>query len=226
VKPTICKNHNVLKQDNLNWSADTVINDIIKSYKCGKPLLSALLEQIAKWTIAEECYKGKQYKYLIGGEAFDWKLLVHRIIDQLRPQIDQSVDISAFNLNVTSMSDDLKRLLGHEKYRALLNYYYGVIVENAILQVAEKEVRKMRLGKGYQSQENLQEDAFLRVYQSSRSVLLTKFREQNNLAKDSVLNQFDKKGFTYWLFKYRLNSSDRAKLASDTKKGLDYLNRC
>ncbi|GAJ03845.1 unnamed protein product, partial [marine sediment metagenome] len=31
--------------------------------------------------------------------------------------------------------------------------------------------------------------------------------------------------FTYWLFKYRLNHCDKARVASDTKKGLEQLNR-
>jgi hypothetical protein len=33
------------------------------------------------------------------------------------------------------------------------------------------------------------------------------------------------KEFTYWLFKYRLKTSDKAKIASDTKKGLDALHQ-
>ena len=33
------------------------------------------------------------------------------------------------------------------------------------------------------------------------------------------------KEFTYWLFKYRLNNSDKARIASDTKKALRELER-
>jgi hypothetical protein len=33
------------------------------------------------------------------------------------------------------------------------------------------------------------------------------------------------KEFTYWLFKYRLRQSDKAKVASDTKKALGQLKR-
>ena len=224
MEPITVETQNLSKEVNSHWSADSVINDIIKSYSSGVPLLITLLEQVGKWTITEEFYKGKQYKYLIGGEAFDWKLLAYRIMDQLDDQIQQPVETLAFDISVISLSDDIKRLLGHEKYRALLNYYYGITVENAILQVTEKEVRKARLGKGYQSQKNLQSDAFFKVYHSDRHVLLTQFKQQSNLSEDAVLDQFQKKAFTYWLFKYRLKSSDKAKLASDTKKGLDHLN--
>ena len=224
VKRTTTRTHNLNNQVNTNWSSDSIMNDINKSRRNGTPLLAALLEQVGKWSITEEIYKGQQYRYLIGGEAFDWKLLIYRIMDQLGDQLDQSVETSALDLNVISLSEDLKRLLGHEKYRALLNYYYGVIVEDAILQVAEKEVRKARLGKGYQSQKNLGDDAFLKVYHCDRDVLLTQFKQQNSLSPDTVLDKFEKKAFTYWLFKYRLKSSDRAKLASDTKKGIEHLN--
>ena len=31
--------------------------------------------------------------------------------------------------------------------------------------------------------------------------------------------------FTYWLFKFRVRNSDKAKVASDTTKGLNYLER-
>ena len=31
--------------------------------------------------------------------------------------------------------------------------------------------------------------------------------------------------FTYWLFKFRVKNSDKAKVASDTTKGLNYLER-
>ena len=33
----------------------------------------------------------------------------------------------------------------------------------------------------------------------------------------------ESKEFTYWLFKYRLSKSDKARIASDTRKGLQQL---
>ena len=39
------------------------------------------------------------------------------------------------------------------------------------------------------------------------------------------LSGTEAKEFTYWLFKYRLANHDKAKVASDTKRGLQYLNR-
>jgi len=37
--------------------------------------------------------------------------------------------------------------------------------------------------------------------------------------------QYELKEFTYWLFKYRLKHCDKARVASDTKKALNWLNR-
>jgi hypothetical protein len=35
----------------------------------------------------------------------------------------------------------------------------------------------------------------------------------------------ESKEFTYWLFKYRVKHSEPARMASDTKKGLDQLQK-
>ena len=38
----------------------------------GRNWYVAILEAIRMWKSPEECYNGEPYKYLIGGEAFDW----------------------------------------------------------------------------------------------------------------------------------------------------------
>ena len=87
VKRTTTRTHNLNNQVNTNWSSDSIMNDINKSRRNGTPLLAALLEQVGKWSITEEIYKGQQYRYLIGGEAFDWKLLIYRIMDVILGQV-------------------------------------------------------------------------------------------------------------------------------------------
>jgi hypothetical protein len=39
------------------------------------------------------------------------------------------------------------------------------------------------------------------------------------------MSMSESKEFTYWLFKYRVARSDKARIASDTRKGLDQLAR-
>src|SRR5690606_34658681 len=41
----------------------------------------ALLKTMSRWTVPEEVIDGRRYRYLIGGEAFDWLLLAERLLD-------------------------------------------------------------------------------------------------------------------------------------------------
>src|SRR3990172_6980881 len=43
----------------------------------------ALLKTMARWDQAEEVVGGRRYRYLIGGEAFDWLLLAERLVEEL-----------------------------------------------------------------------------------------------------------------------------------------------
>ena len=55
----------------------------------GKNWYVALLEAIGLWGSAEELHDGRYYRYLIGGEAFDWLSLAERLcqeIDGLVPE--------------------------------------------------------------------------------------------------------------------------------------------
>jgi len=43
----------------------------------------AVLKTMARWSQAEEVHNGRRYRYLIGGEAFDWLVLAERLVDEL-----------------------------------------------------------------------------------------------------------------------------------------------
>ena len=51
----------------------------------GEPWYPALLTVIARWTASEETVDGVYYRYLIGGEAFDWLRLAQRLIEEWWP---------------------------------------------------------------------------------------------------------------------------------------------
>jgi hypothetical protein len=55
--------------------------------------------------------------------------------------------------------------------------------------------------------------------------LLTKFKIEKGYPKRNSMELGELKEFTYWLFKYRLNNCDKARIASDTKKALQELER-
>ena len=46
----------------------------------GQKWYIALLETMAQWALPEENWHGRHYRYLIGGEAFDWLLLAERLL--------------------------------------------------------------------------------------------------------------------------------------------------
>ena len=122
-------------------------------------------------------------------------------------------------------SEQFKELLGASKYRGYLNYWYGVVVEEALQLAVEEEVRKRHLARCYADTEDLVEDAFNHLYDKTRAALLDDFRIYAHIHKRRALSLSDIKEFTYWLHKRRLNIWDPARVASDTRKGTDRLRR-
>ena len=46
-----------------------------RAVKAGAPWQRSLLEAIGLWTLPQEVFQDRTYRYLIQGEAFDWLLL-------------------------------------------------------------------------------------------------------------------------------------------------------
>ena len=57
------------------------------------------------------------------------------------------------------------------------------------------------------------------------AVLLEQFRKEKHHRRLRSISLSELKQFTYWLFMYRVRYNDKARVASDTKKALDWLNR-
>ncbi|MBM3848026.1 MAG: hypothetical protein FJ405_17285 [Verrucomicrobia bacterium] len=55
--------------------------------------------------------------------------------------------------------------------------------------------------------------------------MLEMFREDTHTPRRKKVALRESKEFTYWLFKYRVKKADPARLASDTKRGLDQLQK-
>ncbi len=222
------KSDHSLMEDTCTRPSSQAIDYLQQSLEQGETWFVALLEAMSLWTASEETYRGRRYCYLIGGEAFDWHTLAKRLLDEvdgLIPSRAKRLLLKRSELPYYVSEYYFKRRLGAAKYRGYLNYYYGVVVERAIIQSAEDEVRKALLGKGYRDCKDVSEDAFLKVYHTSRGKLLHDFSQEKGYPEKREMNELESKEFTYWLFKYRLHRSDKAKLASDTKKGLERLHR-
>ena len=189
----------------------------------GKSWSVALLEAIGLWTQPEEELNGRKYRYLLHGEAFDWLLLAERFCDNLDGYIPPGeCERLLFNgvlpLGLTLKS--FKEMLGHNKYRAILNFWYGVVVEEAIQLSVEGEVRKEKRGNGHPDNDVCEEEAFQRLYEDGKNNLFKEFRSKEGYKDRHYTNLTELKEFTYWLFKLRINKWDPARVASDTRKGL------
>jgi hypothetical protein len=121
--------------------------------------------------------------------------------------------------------EQFQELLGSTKYRQYLNYFYGVTVEEALLLSVKEEVRKEHRLAGLVREEDNTVEAFHRIYDETQTELLKQFRRGKHYRCFRLIPLGELKEFTYWLFKYRIKHCDKSRVASDTKKALDWLNR-
>jgi hypothetical protein len=205
-----------------------VISFLEREIKAGKHWYPALLEAIGLWTTAEEIYQGRRYRYLIGGEAFDWLLLAERLclsVDGLLPDDEVLRLLFHGRPPLDLAQDEFKRLIGDCKYHQYLNYFYGITVEEALTAAVQDEVRKERRGLGINHEPDTASDVYQRVYGADKSVLLNQFRREKSYRSLKSITLTELKEFTYWLFKLRFKICDKARVASDTRNGLEWLNK-
>ena len=113
--------------------------------------------------------------------------------------------------------------MGGVKHRAYLNYLYGITVEEVLPLAVEEDVCKEQ---GAVCREDyLQREAYQRIYGAELTTLLRCFRDDKGYPHPPSITLSEQKEFTYWLFKHRLQQSDKAKVASDTKKAVEFLRR-
>ncbi len=191
----------------------------------GKHWYIALLEAIGLWGSAEETYNGEHYRYLISGEAFDWLSLAERLcleVDGLFSE-EEKLNLLFFAIPPLELPQkEFSHLIGDTKYRAYLNYFYGVIVEEALILAVEEEICKERRNFVVCQDKRIQQEAYHRVYGADMATLLSQFRHEKEYPYRKSMTLTEQKEFTYWLFKYRLKYCDKERVASDTKKALEW----
>lgn len=192
----------------------------------GRNWYEALLEAVRVWTSPEEDYKGRHYQYLVSSEAFDWLALSERLceeLDGLIPEVDRA-NLLFFGIPPVALSKgQFRSLIGPSKYRAYLNYFYGILVERFLLLSVTEDLRKKNTMSGLNNNSGVVDLAYQRIYGAAQSTLLRQFRKERHYRqlRSIGLSQLDE--FTYWLFKYRVKTCDKSLVASDTKKGLTKL---
>src|SRR5437867_7996914 len=102
------------------------------------------MQAVRDWPLPEESIGERTYRYLVGGEAFDWLLLTERLCDEIEELIpDDEREALLFHGRLPEDVDehDVERLLG-AKHRAHLNFVYGVRVEEALQLAVADEVQQ------------------------------------------------------------------------------------
>jgi len=187
----------------------------------------ALLESINLWTKAEEVYNDRTYRYLIAGEAFDWLLLAERLCDAVKglvPEDGKTALLFHCRPPLSLSVDKFKELIGEAKYIHYLNFFYGVIAEEALVLAVEEEVRKEKRASGLIRETEPTTETYRRIYDSTKGVMLRTFRKEQNHPQLRSIDLTELKEFAYWRFKFRLKICEKAKVASDSRKALLWLN--
>jgi len=208
--------------------AEQLLTDLCQKVADGKPWFIALLQTIARWPLPEETLGKRHYRYLVGGEAFDWLLLAERLceaVGDLIPQEEHEPLVFFGQLPLDLSQEEFRRLMGHAKYRAHLNYLYGVTLEEMLQLVIEDDVHKEQRSRVWENHLSVDEEACQRLYGRPRQDLLCQFRREQGIADDTTISLTEAREFTYWLFKYRLRYCDPARVASDTRRALGMLRR-
>jgi hypothetical protein len=207
-------------------TAVEVLGELRRAVMDGEAWFIALLQAIAQWPLPEETVGDRCYRYLVGGEAFDWLLLAERLcesLDGLLPPEEQEALLFFGRSPLDITEEEFRRLIGYAKYRAHLNYLYGVIVEEVLQLVVEDDLRKDQLSRVWEKHLPPDAEAFQHIYGRGQQELLREFRQERRLSEAEDLSLAEAREFTYWLFKRRLRWCDPARVASDTRRALTKL---
>tara|TARA_B100000686_G_C16565335_1_gene849990 strand:+ start:162 stop:881 length:720 start_codon:yes stop_codon:yes gene_type:complete len=187
----------------------------------------ALLEAIGNWSLPSEQFENLNIHYFLAGEAFDWLLLAERLVREIPENYISEADKDALlfqgRLPSYITSTDFKMALGTEKYRAHLNFFYGVVLEEMLWYATNSEIEKARTVKGLQHSIGIDDEVSYRLYRSSMKALAGSFQKENGRGRSMKFSFSQYQEFVYWLFKKRISISDNARSASDTKKSLNAL---
>jgi hypothetical protein len=121
--------------------------------------------------------------------------------------------------------DKTRELMGDKRFGQYLNFFYGITVEEALLQAIEEEVRKEEQGLNVHNEVQIIDETYRRVYEVQQRVLLHQFRKEKGYTSSGSVTLEQMKEFSYWRFKYRLQHCEKARSASDTKKALDWMRK-
>ncbi len=206
--------------------AEPAITHLKDAIAGGENWYVALLESIGLWKKAKESLNGRVYSYLIAGEAFDWLLLAERLCEAVRdiiPPDERDALLFRGHAPINLSAEKFKELIGAAKYHHYLNYFYGITAEEALVLAVEDEVRKEKTAWGYFREPDATNEAYRRIYDASFTIMLRHFRREMGYPQITSIDLTELKEFAYWRFKFRLKTCEKAKVASDSRKAINWL---
>ncbi len=201
---------------------------------------SDFIRTVAAWPIENETVYGETFHYFIGSEAFNWKRLAERIATQLADEgcSDERSQMVFDWIGSSGVFGGLgeqkfRRILGVDGWRAHLNHFYGVHIEQCLLAAVQSRIQKRRYSSGKSPSDDASERAFLGLYEETEETLWGKFTDENSerLSKLIAESKDDNRSialeeeFTYWLFKRRIENTNAPQVAAETQRGLDMMSR-
>jgi len=199
------------------------VEELRRSVADGKNWYVAVLEAVRLWQSPEEDYEGRRYHYLVDNEAFDWLVLAERLCEELDGIIPEQerLNLLFFDMPPAGLArGEFRKTIGPAKYKAHLNYFYGVLVERFLVLAVTDEVRRERRALGLTTDNGVADEAYRRIYAAGQSDLLQEFRKERRYPQTRSIRLSELNEFTYWLFKYRVKTRNKSCVASDTKKAL------
>jgi hypothetical protein len=209
-------------------AVEEAINRFKTEITSGKNWFLALLEAVKTWPVSEETIAGQKYRYIIAGEAFDLTQLAERLLKVAGDLVPEEEQMSFLFHNIPPLiltPEKTRELLGDKRFSQYLNFFYGITVEEALIQAVEEEVLKEEQGLNVHNEVQIIDETYRRIYDAQQRVLLHKFRKDKGYPSGGSTTLEEMKEFSYWLFKYRLQHCEKPRIASDTKKSLDWMKK-
>jgi hypothetical protein len=207
---------------------EEALNHFMAELTSGKNWYLAILETAKNWPVSEEALDDQVYHYVIAGEALDLLQLSERLLTvagELAPDDEKVAFLFHNKPPVILTPEKTRELLGEQKFAQYLNFFYGITAEEALLQAVEEEVRKDEQGLNVHSEAQIIDETYRRIYEVAQRGLLHQFRKEKGYTAGGSVTLKQMKEFSYWRFKYRLQHCDKARIASDTKKALDWMRK-
>ena len=135
-----------------------------------------------EWTVPRETLDQVETDYLIGGKrsiGCCWRsVCCGGVPASFLPsdEVERLLFDGVLPAEITEAH--FKSALGPEKYRAHLNFFYGVVVEEALWYAVEREVEKERGVRGLHGLGGVQDVIAERLYRASFGALLSRFQRR------------------------------------------------